>query len=61
MMMQRVKRPQRVTTTVTERMFGSTDLSTINIQVGTGRRGSRADSRQTAPDSDRQADQQKDR
>lgn len=34
LMTQRVKRPQRVTRTVTERMFGSTDLSTINIQVG---------------------------
>lgn len=33
MLTQRVKRPQRVTPTVTEKMFGSTDLSTINIQV----------------------------
>ncbi|CAJ0604842.1 unnamed protein product [Cylicocyclus nassatus] len=34
MFSQSVKRPQRVTTTVTENMFGSTDLSTINIQRG---------------------------
>nr|pir hypothetical protein F32A5.2 - Caenorhabditis elegans [Caenorhabditis elegans] len=34
MFSQNVKRPQRVTTTVTENMFGSTDLSTINIQRG---------------------------
>uniref|UniRef100_A0A0K0DK65 Animal hem peroxidase n=1 Tax=Angiostrongylus cantonensis TaxID=6313 RepID=A0A0K0DK65_ANGCA len=34
MFLQGVKRPQRITTTVTENMFGSTDLSTINIQVG---------------------------
>ncbi|ETN77913.1 animal hem peroxidase, partial [Necator americanus] len=33
MFSQSVKRPQRVTTTVTENMFGSTDLSSINIQV----------------------------
>ncbi|KAK6737336.1 hypothetical protein RB195_019811 [Necator americanus] len=34
MFSQSVKRPQRVTTTVTENMFGSTDLSSINIQRG---------------------------
>ncbi|EYC33084.1 hypothetical protein Y032_0002g591 [Ancylostoma ceylanicum] len=34
MFSQNVKRPQRVTTTVTENMFGSTDLSSINIQRG---------------------------
>ncbi|WKX94320.1 hypothetical protein Q1695_011516 [Nippostrongylus brasiliensis] len=34
MFSQNVKRPQRITTTVTENMFGSTDLSTINIQRG---------------------------
>ncbi|KJH50886.1 animal hem peroxidase [Dictyocaulus viviparus] len=34
MFSQSVKRPQRLTTTVTENMFGSTDLSTINIQRG---------------------------
>uniref|UniRef100_A0A1I7XAT8 Animal hem peroxidase n=1 Tax=Heterorhabditis bacteriophora TaxID=37862 RepID=A0A1I7XAT8_HETBA len=34
MFSQSVKRPQRITTTVTENMFGSTDLSSINIQRG---------------------------
>ncbi|CAJ0581451.1 unnamed protein product, partial [Mesorhabditis spiculigera] len=34
MLTQPVKRPQRVTPAVTEKMFGSTDLATINIQRG---------------------------
>lgn len=34
MMSMAVKRPQRLTTTLTEKMFGSTDLAALNIQRG---------------------------